>query len=172
MEFEEKQALKIWWLYLVMGATTLPTIAILFSKYGPGLEGMKEMYFAPVFAALSPFLIVFLIQKSKLKLKLTEAGFSYRYFPFHIKTKVLDWAAIEKAYIRKYDAFSEYGGFGVGIRLWFKFSDRAYILNDKNKGLQLELKNGKKLLFSSNKIDEMELFLINLKIKYNIEAIR
>ena len=83
----------------------------------------------------------------------------------------MSWTTIEKAYIRKYDAFSEYGGYGIKHRLWFKFGDKGYILNDKNKGLQLELKSGKKLLFSSNKIDEMELFLINLKKKYNIQAI-
>ncbi|KIA96769.1 hypothetical protein OC25_02525 [Pedobacter kyungheensis] len=79
---------------------------------------------------------------------------------------------MEKAYIRKYDAFSEYGGYGVKTRLWFKFKDKAYILNDKNRGLQLEFKNGKKLLFSSNKIDEMEMFLINLKTRYKIQAIQ
>lgn len=172
MEFEEKQRFAIWWLYLVMGATIFPTIAILvFSKDAPGLEELKTMYFAPVLAVLSPFLIVFLIQKSTLTLRLTDAGLSYQYFPFHIKPKVMSWTTIEKVYIRKYDAFSEYGGYGIKHRLWFKFSDKGYILNDKNKGLQLELKSGKKLLFSSNKIDEMELFLINLKKKYNIQAI-
>jgi len=173
MEFEEKQGLKIWWLYLVTAITVLPTLLILiFQKDGEALHQFKKMYYAPAFAILLPFLIIFLIQQNQLTLKINTEGISFRYFPFHLKPSVYQWTSIEKAYIRKYDAFSEYGGYGVKTRLWFKFKDKAYILNDKNRGLQLEFKNGKKLLFSSNKIDEMELFLINLKTRYNIQAIQ
>lgn len=173
MEFEEKQALKIWWLYLIMGVSVFPSIALLlFYNGGTSFNELQKMYFGPVFAVLSPFLIVFLIEKSVLTLKINQEGISYRYFPFTIKPKVFNWLDIDKAYIRKYDAFSEYGGYGIKTRLWFKLKDKAYILNDKNKGLQLEFRNGKKLLFSSNKIDELELFLINLKTRYNIQAIQ
>ncbi|GAA4212996.1 hypothetical protein GCM10022289_44550 [Pedobacter jeongneungensis] len=173
MEFEEKQGLKIWWLYLVTGVTIFPTLAILiFQKDGPGLAELKRMYFAPVLAVFLPFLIIFLIQQSKLTLKINADGLSYRYFPFHFKPSYFSWMSIEKAYIRKYDAFSEYGGYGVKTRLWFKLKDKAFILNDKNRGLQLEFKNGKKLLFSSNKIEELEMFLLNLKTRYNIQAIQ
>lgn len=173
MEFEEKSGLKIWWLYLVTAVTIFPVLAILiFDKGGLSLAELKSMYFAPVFAILFPFLIIYLVQQSKLTLKINPEGVSFRYLPFHFKPKQVRWISIEKAYIRKYDAFSEYGGYGIKNRLWFKFKDKAYLLNDKNKGLQLEFKNGKKLLFSSNKIDEMELFLINLKTRYNIQAIQ
>lgn len=58
------------------------------------------------------------------------------------------------------------------MRLWFNFKDKAYLMNDKSRGFQIVFKNGKKLLFSSNKVDALELFLINLKTKYNIQAIR
>lgn len=173
MEFEEKLGLKIWWLYLVTAATIFPTSAILiFQNNGLSFTELKEMYFAPVLALLSPFLIIFFVQQNKLTLKITAEGISFRYPPFHFTTSRFHWVSIEKAYIRKYDAFSEYGGYGVKNRLWFKFKDKAYLLNDKNRGLQLEFKNGKKLLFSSNKIEELEMFLINLKTRYNIQAIQ
>ena len=173
MEFEEKSSLKIWWLYLVTAVTIFPTLAVLiFDKGGLNLAALKGMYFAPVFAILLPFLIIYLVQQNKLTLKINAEGVSFRYLPFHFKPNRFRWMSIEKAYIRKYDAFSEYGGYGVKTRLWFKFKDKAYLLNDKSKGLQLEFKNGKKLLFSSNRIDEMELFLINLKTRYNIQAIQ
>lgn len=173
MEFEEKQSLKLWWLYLVIGVTIFPTLALLiFQKNGPSLTELKRMYFAPLWAIFLPFVIVFLVQQSKLTLKINAEGLSYRYFPFHFKPSHFRWMSIEKAYIRKFDAFSEYGGYGVKIRLWFKFRDKAFILNDKNRGLQLEFKSGKKLLFSSNKIEDLEMFLINLKTRYNIQAIQ
>lgn len=173
MEFEEKQGLKIWWLYLVTGVTIFPTLAILiFQKNGPSLAELQKMYFAPLLAVFLPFLIIFIVQQNKLTLKINAQGLSYRYFPFHFKPSHFHWMSIEKAYIRKFDAFSEYGGYGIKMRLWFKFRDKAFILNDKNRGLQLEFKNGKKLLFTSNKIEELEMFLINLKTRYNIQAIQ
>jgi len=173
MEFEEKHGLKIWWLYLVTAATIFPTAALLiFQNNGLSFAELKEMYFAPVLALLSPFLIIFLVQQHKLTLKITAKEVSFRYPPFHFTSSRFCWERIEKAYIRKYDAFSEYGGYGVKNRLWFKFKDKAYLLNDKNRGLQLEFKNGKKLLFSSNKIEDLEMFLINLKTRYNIQAIQ
>ena len=79
---------------------------------------------------------------------------------------------MERVYLNKFDALGDYGGWGVRYRLWFKFNDKAYILNDKERGLQIEFKNGKRLLFSSNKLEELELFLINFKSRYNIQAIQ
>ncbi|MDN3585411.1 hypothetical protein QWY86_01945 [Pedobacter aquatilis] len=173
MEFEEKQGLKIWWLYLITGLTILPTVLILgFYQDGPSLQDLKKMYFAPVLALFLPFLIIFIIQKNQLTLTINSKGFSYRYFPFQRKSRTYHWEHIEAAYVRKYDAFSEYGGYGVKHRLWFNFKDKAYLMNDKSRGFQINFRNGKKLLFSSNKVDELELFLINLKIRYNIQAIR
>ncbi|WP_293306655.1 hypothetical protein [Pedobacter sp. UBA5917] len=173
MEFEEKQSLKIWWLYLITAATIIPTLAvIIFYKNGQVLEEFKKMYFAPILAVLSPFLIIYLIQQIKLTLKINTEGITYKYLPFHFKPNYFRWMSIDKAYIRKFDAFSEYGGYGIKNRLWFKFKDKAFILNDKNRGLQIEFKNGKKLLFTSNKIEDLEMFLINLKTRYNIQAIQ
>lgn len=107
-----------------------------------------------------------------MTLQIGTEGISYKYFPFQTKLKLLSWGNMEKVYINKYNALGDYGGFGVRSRLWFKFNDKAYILNDKDKGLQIEFKNGKKLLFSSNKIEELQMFLINLKTRYNIQAIQ
>ncbi|WP_025146738.1 hypothetical protein [Pedobacter jeongneungensis] len=144
MEFEEKQGLKIWWLYLVTGVSIFPTLAILiFDKGGLSLAELQKMYFTPLLAVFLPFLIIFVVQQNKLTLKINAEGLSYRYFPFHFKPSYFHWMSIEKAYIRKFDAFSEYGGYGVKTRLWFKHKDKAYILNDKNRGLQPSLKMAK-----------------------------
>ncbi|MGM9477975.1 hypothetical protein ACS5PU_16195 [Pedobacter sp. GSP4] len=173
MEFEEKQSLKLWWLYILVAIDAVMIASIvLFDKGGMSFNDLKAVYFAPLWAVILPFAIIYLIQKNVLTLQISQLGIAYRYFPFKRKLKSHKWEEIDKAYITNYDAFGDYGGFGVKNRLWFKFNDKAYLLNDKNKGIQLEFKNGKKLLFSSNRIDELEIFLINLKTRYNIQAIQ
>ncbi|KQM69458.1 hypothetical protein ASE74_05580 [Pedobacter sp. Leaf216] len=173
MEFEEKQGLKLWWLYILLAIDAVMVLSIvLFDKGGMSFETLKSTYFAPFWAVMLPFAIIFMLQKNKLTVQIGSQGISYKYFPFQRKFKLLNWINMEKVYINKYDALGDYGGFGVRNRLWFKFNDKAYIFNDKNKGLQIEFKNGKKLLFSSNKIEDLEIFLINLKKRYNIQAIQ
>ncbi len=170
MIFEETQKLKLWWLYILLGIETIIVLSVLFlNKEGMSWAALKQVYFMPLIAILLPYLIVFLITENRLTLKMDASGITYRYWPF-VRRKHLEWAAIERAYIRKYDAFGEYGGWGLRNRLWFKLNDKAYIFNDKNVGLQLELAH-KKILFSTDKLDELTLFLINLKRQYPITAI-
>lgn len=172
MEFEEKQHLKLWWLYILLGVEAIIVLSIiLFDKGGMSFQQLKAIYFLPFIGILLPFALIYVLQKNTLVLKINTDGISYKYFPFRISLKLFAWNNIKKVYIKKYDALSEYGGWGYRTRLWFKFKDRAYLLNTESKGLQIEFNNGKMLLFSSNKIDELELFLINLKTKYNIQAI-
>jgi hypothetical protein len=172
MEFEEKQHLNLWWLHILAGVEATMVLCILFlDKNGMTLQELKDIYFLPVFAAFLPFIIIAFIQKSTLTLKLDLNGISYRYAPFARKTTTISWVQINKMYIRKYDALGEYGGWGKRYRLWFKLKDKAFIFNNENKGLQMELNHDKKLLFSTEKSDELSLFLINLKRTYNIGAI-
>lgn len=171
MEFEEKQQLKLWWLYILLGLETIVIGSILFlDKGGITLVQLKQSYFAPIWAILLPYFIVYLITKNSLTLKINQYGITYRYWPF-TKQRNLSWADIDKIYLRKYDALGEYGGWGVKHRLWFKFNDKAYIFSDNNIGLQLNLSNHKKLLFSTKKPEELNLFLINLKRTNSIGAI-
>lgn len=171
MEYIEKQQLKLWWLYVIVGLETIIVLAIIiFDKGGMSFQQLKAQYFLPIFAILLPYLIVYAITKNKLTLKIAENGVNYQYWPF-ARNKFISWTAIDQLYLRKYDALGEYGGWGIKHRLWFKFNDKAYILNDKTIGLQILLHNQKKILFSIENTDELSLFLINLKQKYHIGAI-
>lgn len=173
MEFQEKQHLNLWWLYILIGIDAfMVTTIVLYDNGGMSFQDLKAIYFLPVWAVLLPFAIVFFVQRSTLTLNISNNGISYRYYPYNWKFRNVNWDAIESIYITKIDAFGDYGGFGVKNRLWFKFNDKAYILNDKTKGLQLKFKDGKLLLFTTNKLEEMEQFLINLKTRYQIKAIQ
>ena len=171
MEFQEVQKLKLWWLYLLLGIETIIVSSVLFlDKGGITLHELKESYFAPIWALALPYVIIYFVTKNSLTLLIDQFGVSYRYWPF-TKRREISWTRINKMYLRKYDALGEYGGWGVKHRLWFKFNDKAYIFNDNTTGLQLELSNNKKILFSTTKPDELALFLINLKRQYHIGAI-
>ena len=170
MEFEETQQLKLWWLYILLGIETIIVCSVIFlGKHKMGWEALKDVYFLPILSIALPYIIIYIVTKNRLTLKIDQYGISYHYWPF-VRKKHISWTAVKKAYIRKYDALSEYGGWGLRTRLWFKFNDKAYIFNDKTLGLQLEL-DPKKVLFSTEKPDELALFLINLKRQYNITAI-
>lgn len=172
MEFKEKQHLKLWCLYLHLAAGATLVLCILIFDIGEmSFQQLRESYFAPVLAVLISFVIIILVQQSKLTTLINQDSITYKHAPFHGKSIEFKWLSLDKVYIRKYNAICEYGGYGIKTRFWFKFRDKAYILNGKNKGLQHEFKDGKRLLLSSNKIEELEMFLINLKTRYNIQAI-
>ena len=73
----------------------------------------------------------------------------------------------DKAYIRKYDALTEYGGWGIkGGKFWKK--DKGTAVNVSGDiGIQLELKSGKKLLIGTQLKNESEMVLQTYKTKLN-----
>ncbi|MAD97222.1 MAG: hypothetical protein CMB99_07855 [Flavobacteriaceae bacterium] len=78
----------------------------------------------------------------------------YRFFPFHLKYKLILWKEIANCYVRKYDAVTEYGGWGFkGGALWKKSNGKAINVSG-DIGIQLELVNGKKLLIGTQKESE------------------
>lgn len=172
MIFKEEQKLNLWWLYILLGIEAIMVLSItFFHEGGMSWQKLQSIYFAPFLGALLPFVIVYVIQQNRFNLEISQDGVRYRFWPFARKTKHIAFTSISRMYVRNYDALGEYGGWGTRYRLWFKLKDKAYIFNDGNKGLQLELKNGKKLLFSINDIDSLTLFLINIKRTYHIGAI-
>ena len=171
MEFIEKQQIKLWWLYILLGIETIIVCSVLFlSKHRITWQALKDDNFLHILAILLPYLIVYVVTKNTFTIKIDTIGVSYRYWPF-TRNKTIAWSQIEKLYFRKFDALGEYGGWGYRNRLWFKFKDKGYIFNDNNLGLQLELNNNRKVLFSTSKLDELRLFLINLKRTQHIGAI-
>ena len=90
----------------------------------------------------------------RLKTKINEEGISFTYRPFINKPKVFKWENIQKAYVRKYQPIWEYGGWGI------KYGIKGTAYNTSgNKGLQLILKSGKKILIGTQKPKELEEFL-------------
>ena len=156
--FSEKQALHsnpIVWVSLI--SLFVPSIlAFNDSTFNAGLEGMKP-FLAILFVDC---LILLLVFSSKLNVEINKEEIHYRWFPFHFKTQHILWKNVLSAEVRKYNALREYGGWG--IKGWTA-QNRAYNV-DGNIGLQLVLRNGKRVLIGTKQSEKLEALLYDLKI--------
>ena len=85
----------------------------------------------------------------KLITEVHKDGIHIRFFPFHRKFKIFLYAEIEGHAARKYKPIREYGGWGIRYTL----GGMAYNVYG-NKGVQLILKNKKKILIGTQKPEE------------------
>jgi hypothetical protein len=83
--------------------------------------------------------------------------------PFFRKCKKFSPAEIEKFEIRNYNALREYGGYGLKRK--FKYG-QSFTISGKT-GLQLYLKNGKKVLIGTQKKQAIEYAMGKLTGKQN-----
>jgi len=116
---------------------------------------------ALILLLLIPIGILILFLTTRLETEINESGIYYQFLPFHFKRYKIDWTTVDKAYVRKYKPVAEYGGWG--IRFWFGHG-RAYNISG-NQGLQLEFKNGRRLLIGTQKPIEIEQLLQQLTDK-------
>jgi len=101
------------------------------------------------------FIFVFvLFNFFKLKTRIDEKGVYYQYLPFYFSCRFLPWNSISKCYVRNYDAIFEYGGWG--LKFSFRKSKGKSFTVKGDVGLQLELRNGKKILIGTQKKDEIQ----------------
>lgn len=110
------------------------------------------MWGIAVFGTLMTIGIPLLIYKSKLTIKVTSEGFYFRYFPFHIRYRKIDFSTIENEELKEFNALKEYGGWG--IRKKILKNETAYIVRG-NKGIAFTYKNGKKIITGTQRPDEL-----------------
>ena len=85
----------------------------------------------------------------KLITEVRNDGIYLRFFPFHRKFKIYPYEEIDSFMVREYKPIREFGGWGIRYSL----GGKAYNVYG-NKGIQLILKNKKKLLIGSQKAYE------------------
>ena len=94
--------------------------------------------------------IINLLLPFKLITQIRTDGIYVRFPPLQPSFKKFYWSDISEAYIRNYDALSEY--FGWGIR--FSHNGMGYIVRGST-GIQIVFKNGNKVLITTQKKDEV-----------------
>lgn len=134
---------------------------ILFSTFGPSAKALPE---TSVFEKGLPFLVVFIVLilfiSMRLETEVNSLGVTYRFFPIIRKPRTIPWNEITQAEVRKYQPIREYGGWGLKGLL----TNKAVSISG-NKGLQLHLASGRKLLIGTQKPKELEAVLAYLKAK-------
>ncbi len=150
-KFEEEQRFTQWWLWLILlAACTIPYIPIMM-----GLDSKTDQWLGLLAMSILLFIIVGMLILIQLKTKLDEVGVHYQFIPFHFKQKTILWQDIKSAEVRKYEPLKEYGGWGIK---GYSNKNKAYNVKG-NLGLQVVLKNGNKILFGTQKADELSAIL-------------
>jgi hypothetical protein len=141
--FSEIQRFRKWWLWVMMlGINSIFVYGIIQQIFIGRPFGDNPM--SDTGLCLSAFFMLILsllLFNMRLETQLKSDGIYLRFFPFHFKYKFYAWSDIDKAYVRQYNPIKEYGGWGLRIGAFNVSGD---------KGMQLEFKNGKKLLLGTN----------------------
>lgn len=106
---------------------------------------------------------VLLLLSFKLKTKIDEAGIHYRFVPIHRNYKVIRWDQMESCKVRKYNALTEYGGWGFksGFGKGTAFNVKG------NIGIQIVLKTGKRILIGTQKENDATTIIKRYNTKEN-----
>jgi len=154
--FKEEQSFHQWWLWLIIISSTLiSTVPFMIGIYTqevlekpwgnhPGSTGL--LVFVLVLDLLIMLGIIWLFLKISLQVEIREGGLHYKFPPLLVKWKTIAKEEIESFTVRTYRPVSEFGGWGIkGSR-----RKKAYNVSG-NIGLELVLKNGRKVLFGTQK---------------------
>ncbi|MCO6495447.1 MAG: hypothetical protein J5I91_07215 [Bacteroidetes bacterium] len=160
--FEEKQRPKQIWLWALMIGLNLLTLYNLFSLLtgGKGLGNHPASINGMVLITIFILVITSLVLGMTLRTIIKQDGIYVKIFPFFTKYKFYKWEEISNVYVRKYKPLLEYGGWG--IRGFYK--NRAFNISG-NMGLQIEFKNGKKLLIGTHQPEELDKIINKIFVK-------
>ena len=150
--FSETQKFKQWWIWVILiginGTILFGIYQQLFLDQQFSNKPMSAIGLIVTGIFISLLTIVFLLFKLETQIK--EDGIYVRFFPIQRTYRYYSWESISKCYVREYQPIIEYGGWGLR---GFK-KNRALNISG-NIGLQLEFKDGKRLLIGTNKPKEL-----------------
>ena len=111
-----------------------------------------------VLIELGPLAVLFFLNAIKLKTSIDQMGIHYRFFPFQLRTTTIHWDELRDAYLREYNSFHEFGGWG--IRMGSAKTGRAINTSASgNIGMQLKFRDGQLLLIGTKRPQEIEKIL-------------
>lgn len=160
--FTEEQRFTQWWLWLMVAAVLIAVVipfaigihsqVMLDKPYGENPMSTEGLIVTGVFSVVMMLFIFVVLARVRLKTKVTTEGLYYVFTPLLRKERKIVPEEIERYEIRTYRAKREFGGYGMKKR---RRSGHAFTISG-NMGLQLHLKNGKKILIGTQKKQAFE----------------
>lgn len=151
VHFKETQKLRIWWVWLfLLGANVMNILRIVQQ------QSLKGVLLSTILLLVASVLIFLM----KLETKIDNVGLHYRMFPFHFSNKTVLWKDIQNLYVRQYQPIRKYGGWGLK-----GFPKNRAITLYGTKGIQLELKNGNKILVGTQIPEEAQIAIQEMKFQ-------
>lgn len=160
---EEQSFVNTWMWYLVLGIMVLAVGgAILGYIHNPDSEGVVGL----IITVIATAGVVALLYSSRLYVSIDQDKLYYRFPPFVNNEKSISKEDIKEMYVRKYKPIWEYGGYGYR----FRFRSGKAMNVAGNKGLQLLLRNDKRILIGTQKPEAMEHAIRRLKENWGIDG--
>lgn len=167
IEFKEKQKITQWWIWLLLIGLGAIAVYVIIQQVLFGIDfGDKPMSnIGLIIFTLFVFGFIYFNWYMTLITEITNEGIKVRFVPF-VK-KEIKWNELKSAKI------VNYGFVGYGIRLGSKYGTIYNMSGDK--GLALELNNGKKFVIGTQKevelkkvVEKCELLTKNIPINQNL----
>jgi hypothetical protein len=155
--FSERQRFKLYWIWIPFLVVDLLFLLGVFVQLVLGRSfGSKPMSNTGLLLATALLLLFTIFMMSfSLETKIKGDGIYVRLFPFYRTPKKYLWGLISKSFVRKYDPWKEFGGWGIRTG----HSGKAWIASGDH-GIQLVFTNGTSLLIGTGKPEEAEKALL------------
>ena len=117
-------------------------------------ESRNQMGTGLLIGSIISALVSFILAKARLITRICSDGIYVRYPPLPGGYSYFSWESIDRVYLRTYNPLTEYGGWGIRIGA----RGRAYNVSG-TIGIQLELRDGTKLLIGTNEPEQVAALL-------------
>lgn len=158
--FLEVQKQRQIWLWVLLASSFVATViadVVIVAK--TGLMAMLEQnaveaVIGIIAGPLVLLAVLLLMYHSKLVTEVRGDGIYIRYVPFHRSYRCFPFSQIQSWEPRTYSPIREYGGWGIRWGRGGGVDNLAYNVSG-NQGVQLVLKNGRRILIGSQKPQEL-----------------
>jgi hypothetical protein len=155
--FEETQKFNQPWLRVLVAVILAVTIAPIIAFWEEVKFSETSFWVTLAFSVLVVVLLFFLLFILRLKTTIDARGIHYRFIPVMSAEKSFPWKEIKSCYTTTYRPIRDFGGWGY--RISFKKGKAINVRG--NQGIQLILKNDKKILIGTQNAVEAQRIIDN-----------
>ena len=102
--------------------------------------------------------LIVLFAKAKLITQIDKKFITYKFFPLHKSYRKIAWRSVSKCEVVTYQPVSQYGGWGIRAGK----NGKVFSVSG-NRGLQIVLRTGERLLIGTTKANELSMAINKLK---------